>query len=114
MPISFLKRLLKRLLKRRPISRRNETKLGKKGGTEAVDTLKEAYGESAIKPVTICKRMKRFQEEERERAKDEARKSRPPLALIAEQRSGMVLGIFSIRKNYSKMQKLAEAILRTF
>lgn len=78
MLISFLKRLSKRLLKRRPILRRNETKLGKKGGT---DTLKEAYGESAIKPVTICKWMKRFQEE-RERAKDEARKS-PPLALIA-------------------------------
>lgn len=75
MPVSlFLKRLLKRLLKRRPILRRNGTKLGKKGVTEAVDTLKEAYGESAVKPVTICKWMKRF-EEERERAKDEARKS---------------------------------------
>lgn len=37
----------------------------KKKGTEAVDTLKEAYGESAIKPVTICKWVKRFQEERR-------------------------------------------------
>lgn len=50
MPVSlFLKRLLKRLLKRRPILRGNETKLGKKGVTETTDTLKEAYGESAVK-----------------------------------------------------------------
>lgn len=97
MPILFFKRLLKR----QPILRKNKIKLRKKG-TEAVDTPKEAYGESAIKPVTICKWVKRFQEE-RERAKDEARKS-PPRAPIAEQRSAIALGSArSILKNYSEM-----------